>query len=99
MALVQTTQRVGRTVIDITEGWGRAWIFFIRTWVSAVRSPIRFNLFLNQLLQIGVNSTFVIGLIGVFTGAVLSVQGNYTLAKFGATAYTGSAVALSPNCA
>jgi len=48
-----------------------------------------------QMYQIGVNSTLVIALIALFTGAVLAVQGEYTLAKFGATAYTGSAVALS----
>jgi phospholipid/cholesterol/gamma-HCH transport system permease protein len=95
MALAQTTQRLGKGIIDVTEGWGRAWIFFAKTWFSCVTSPFRFHLFLNQLMQIGVNSSFVIGLIGIFTGAVLAVQGNYTLAKFGATAYTGSAVALS----
>jgi phospholipid/cholesterol/gamma-HCH transport system permease protein len=37
----------------------------------------------------------VIALIGLFTGAVLAVQAEYTLSKFGATAFTGSAVALS----
>ena len=52
-------------------------------------------LILTQLLQIGVNSTLVISLIGGFTGAVLAVQGEYTLSKFGATAFTGSMVALS----
>lgn len=41
------------------------------------------------------NSTLVIALIGLFTGAVLAVQAEYTLSKFGATAFTGSAVALS----
>ena len=45
--------------------------------------------------MIGVNSTLVIALIGLFTGAVLAVQAEYTLSKFGATAFTGSAVALS----
>ena len=48
-----------------------------------------------ELLQIGVHSTLVVALIGVFTGAILAVQGEYTLAQFGATAFTGSAVALS----
>jgi phospholipid/cholesterol/gamma-HCH transport system permease protein len=50
---------------------------------------------MTQLFQIGVNSSLVICLIGLFTGAVLAVQAEYTLTKFGATAFTGSAVALS----
>src|SRR6185295_7492430 len=45
--------------------------------------------------QIGAKSTLVVGLIGLFTGAVLAVQAEYTLSKFGATAFTGSAIALS----
>ena len=36
----------------------------------------------------------MIALIGVFTGAVMGVQSEYTLSQFGATAFTGSAVAL-----
>ncbi len=95
MDFVATTELVGKTVLDVTESWGRAWMFLLRTLRAIFTPPFRFYLFLVQLLQIGVNSTLVIGLIGLFTGAVLAVQGEYTLAKFGATAYTGSAVALS----
>jgi phospholipid/cholesterol/gamma-HCH transport system permease protein len=50
---------------------------------------------LRQILEIGFNSVLVIVLIGGFTGAVLAVQGEYTLSKFGATAWTGPMVALS----
>lgn len=85
----------GDTIITTVENWGRAWIFLFQTILSIFKRPFRFNLFLTQMLQIGVNSTLVIGLIGLFTGAVLAVQAEYTLAKFGATAFTGSAVALS----
>lgn len=95
MTFVAVSERMGRTVLDVTEGWGRSWIFLLKTIHALLTPPYRFYLFLNQLLQIGVNSTLVIGLIGLFTGAVLAVQGVYTLSKFGATAFTGSAVALS----
>ena len=70
-------------------------MFLYRTLIALIRPPYRPYLYLQQLLQIGVNSTLVIALIGLFTGAVLAVQGEYTLSKFGATAYTGPAVALS----
>jgi phospholipid/cholesterol/gamma-HCH transport system permease protein len=93
--LVHSTERVGKTVLEITEGWGHSWIFLWRTIIAIFKPPIRLHLILQQLYEIGFNSTFVIALIGVFTGAVLAVQGEYTLAKFGATAFTGSAVALS----
>ena len=95
MNLVATTQQVGAFIIDTTEQWGRSWIFLYRTVISLFKPPYRPFLYMTQVLQIGVNSMLVIGLIGLFTGAVLAVQGEYTLAKFGATAYTGPAVALS----
>lgn len=95
MNLTAKTERIGSSVLYHTENWGRSWIFLWRTIAGIFTRPFRFNLFLVQLFQIGVNSSLVIGLIGIFTGAVLAVQGEYTLAKFGATAFTGSAVALS----
>lgn len=95
MNFVATSEFIGKTVLDVTEAWGRAWIFLFRTLRAVFSPPFRWYLFLTQMYQIGVNSTLVIGLIGVFTGAVLAVQGEYTLSKFGATAFTGSAVALS----
>jgi phospholipid/cholesterol/gamma-HCH transport system permease protein len=90
-----TISHIGNFAIGITERWGRAWIFLYRTLVALVKPPYRPYLYLTQLQQIGVNSTLVIALIGLFTGAVLAVQGEYTLSKFGANAYTGPAVALS----
>jgi phospholipid/cholesterol/gamma-HCH transport system permease protein len=95
MSFVLVTERIGKSVLDVTENWGKAWIFLYRTIAAIFRRPFRFHLLLTQLYQIGVNSTLVIALIGGFTGAVLAVQGEYTLSKFGATAFTGSAVALS----
>lgn len=89
------TEAFGRYVISITSAWGAAWIFLFRAIKALFTPPFRYYLFLSQLLSIGANSTLVISLIGVFTGAVLAVQGEYTLSKFGATAFTGSAVALS----
>lgn len=88
-------ENLGKFVLDVTEGWGKSWIFLWRTILGIFTPPFRLYLFISQLFQIGVNSSLVIALIGIFTGAVLAVQGEYTLAKFGATAYTGSAVALS----
>lgn len=91
---VEKTVRLGGYVLDSIEGWGRSWIFLARTILATILPPYRGSLLLTQLLQIGVNSSLVICLIGGFTGAVLAVQGEYTLSKFGATAFTGPMVAL-----
>lgn len=95
MELVAATERFGQIILDWLESLGRSVIFLWRTTIGVFMPPFRFGLLLEQIRQIGVNSTFVISLIGLFTGAVLAVQGEYTLNKFGATAYVGSAVALS----
>lgn len=95
ISAVRSTEQLGRAVLDHTENWGRSWMFLLRTILALFVPPFRLRLLLIQLYQIGVNSTIVVSLIGLFTGAVLAVQGEYTLSKFGATAFTGSAVALS----
>lgn len=93
--IYSSTEFVGKQVLETLEDWGKSWIFLYRTILALFRPPFRFHLFFVQLMQIGANSTLVIALIGGFTGAVLAVQGEYTLSKFGAVAFTGSAVALS----
>lgn len=95
MPIVTATESLGRRILDASEAWGRAWIFLFLTLKAIITPPFRSQLFLVQLYQIGVKSTIVVALIGVFTGAVLAVQAVYTLNKFGASAFTGSAIALS----
>ena len=95
MGLVTSIEHFGAFIIEVMERWGRSWIFLCRIFSVLVRPPFRPYLYFQQVLQIGVNSSLVIALIGLFTGAVLAVQGEYTLSKFGANAYTGPAVALS----
>jgi len=51
--------------------------------------------FVLQLFALGVGSFIIIAITGAFTGMVLSLQGYYTLAKFGSESLLGSAVALS----
>ena len=75
MNVVATTQQVGAFIIDTTEQWGRSWIFLYRTVLALFKPPYRPFLYMTQVLQIGVNSMLVIGLIGLFTGAVLAIAG------------------------
>ncbi len=93
--VIDYVARVGCVFIDILARFGRTWIFLGQVLWRACTPPFRVKLLFQQLYSIGVQSVFVVGLVGLFTGAVLAVQGVYTLEQFGATAYTGSAVALS----
>jgi phospholipid/cholesterol/gamma-HCH transport system permease protein len=95
VSLVTSFEFIGRFIVKRLQAFGLAVIFLWQALLAFVTPPFRLNLVLTQLRMIGVNSTVVIALIGLFTGAVLAVQAEYTLSKFGATAYTGSAVALS----
>lgn len=86
---------IGGSVMDLIEGWGNAWIFLMQVLRASITPPYRLSLLIQQLYVIGAHSTLVIALIAAFTGAVLAVQAEFTLSKFGAVAFTGSAVALS----
>ncbi len=89
------TKRIGSEVIERVSSWGEAWTFLFKVFYRAFTPPYRIGLIFQQMYVIGVQSISVVSLVGLFTGAVLAVQGEYTLSKFGATAFTGSAVALS----
>ena len=93
--LVGTVSELGSLTFRRVSGFGQWWLFLARVLVKAAKPPFRFALIIQQLYSIGVQSISVVALVAVFTGAVLAVQGEYTLSQFGATAYVGSAVALS----
>jgi len=85
----------GRTTLGLVGEMGRMMVFLISTVAWMVRPPFRFLQVLKQIHFIGVKSLFVIVLTGAFTGMVLGFQGYYSLRKFGAEGWLGSAVALS----
>ena len=93
--LLAKIESLGKSIIETIKGFGSAWIFLFQVCISSVKPPYNFLLLIRQIYSIGFQSLSVVALVGGFTGAVLAVQGEYTLSKFGATAYTGSAVALS----
>ena len=70
-------------------------LFLLAVAQGAFRPPFRLGLVVKRINFIGVKSLFVIALTAAFTGMVLSLQGFFTLQKFGAEGLLGSAVALS----
>ena len=95
MMVTNSMEKVGGYIVRQVAGVGSCFVFLFQILFSALKPPYNFSLFLEQMYHVGFQSTSVVALVGGFTGAVLAVQGEYTLSKFGATAYTGSAIALS----
>ncbi len=93
--MIEGIERLGKWVLKVVTGFGDAWVFLFQVIGKAFVPPYSLGLIFRQLHSIGVQSIAVVALVGGFTGAVLAVQGEYTLSKFGATAFTGSAIALS----
>lgn len=63
-----------------------AWIF---------RPPFRISQYLAQMEFIGVRSSFIVIVTGVFSGMVLSLQTVHSLRQFGAESMVGGVVAIS----
>lgn len=63
-----------------------AWIF---------RPPLRISQYLAQMEFIGVRSSFIVVVTGVFSGMVLSLQTVHSLRQFGAESMVGGVVAIS----
>jgi phospholipid/cholesterol/gamma-HCH transport system permease protein len=85
---------VGR-IRAIFEDFGGQVLFTGETLAWAFRPPFRFELLLQQAAAIGVGSTFIVAVTGLFSGMVLALQGNYAMRQFGAEGYVGGFVAIS----
>jgi phospholipid/cholesterol/gamma-HCH transport system permease protein len=86
--------QIGRYTIQNTADTGRTFLFLLSAFAWAFRPPIRARLIIHHIRTIGVESLSVVILSGVFTGMVMGLQGYYSLRKFNAENFLGSAVAL-----
>ncbi|HEY7163900.1 MAG TPA: MlaE family lipid ABC transporter permease subunit [Candidatus Binatia bacterium] len=93
--LLSAIGELGRFTLDRIARAGRIFLFLCSSFAWAVRAPIRFRLIVEHMRGIGVESLSVVIMTGVFTGMVGGLQGYYSLRKFSAENYVGSAVALS----
>ena len=76
----------------VFEGFGELVIFSGEALAWAVRPPWRVELLVQQMAAIGVGSTFIVAVTGLFAGMVLALQGNYAMRQFGAEGYVGGFV-------
>src|SRR2546430_15760673 len=86
--------QIGRSTIQQLADMGQMFLFLLSAFAWAVRPPQRLRLIIFHIRSIGVESLSVVILSGVFTGMVMGLQGYYSLRKFNAENFLGSAVAL-----
>ncbi len=86
---------LGDTVLYTVSDLGRMGLFLLASIKGVFRSPFRFRELLKQIRFIGAGSLLVIFFTALSSGMVLGLQGYYSLSKFGAEGWLGSAVSLT----
>ncbi len=94
--MINALQRLGAVTLLLLANLGQAGIMLPQI---VLRRPFKiktaFCALIDQLFSIGVFSLPIIIVSGIFIGMVVGLQGQHTLAKFGATSAIGQLVALS----
>jgi phospholipid/cholesterol/gamma-HCH transport system permease protein len=94
VSIVQAIERLGALIIDGITVLGAFVIFLITAIFYILVPPYKPRLAIRQLRTIGAEWFFLVGLIGLFTGMVLGLQGYNTLHRFGSEGALGTVVAL-----
>ncbi len=87
-------ERLGTSIIDSIGRLGNFVLFLFSAVLYVMLPPYKPRLIIRQLRAIGADSIFLVGLIGLFTGMVLGLQGYNTLRRFGSEGALGTVVAL-----
>ncbi len=93
--VLRVLRSVGRWVIQLWLGCGRAFILLFDILLHGSSLWRRFGQIVRQLHSVGVMSLPIIAVSGLFVGMVLSFQGYTTLTQFGAESALGTMVSLS----
>ena len=84
----------GRFGIELNNTLGAMAIFLVRAFLQIFHYK-QIPEIINQVYFIGAKSASIVALVGFFTGMVLGLQLYYTMNKFGAVGFLGTAVSLS----
>lgn len=87
-------ENIGRMTISFLEELGAFFIFFFQAVSQLVRPPIFVKQYFKQMEFIGIRSTPVVMLTGIFTGMVSALQTHHGFSLFGAESLVGSTTAL-----
>ncbi len=95
MSIFGWLQPVADSAVYWLENVGHLVSLTAKTIVWLVRPPYRISRFLGAMDFIGVQSIFIVGLTGIFSGMVLALQMTYALRAFSAEGRVGGIVAVS----
>ncbi|MCL4542806.1 MAG: ABC transporter permease [Deltaproteobacteria bacterium] len=93
--LLNPFESTGRFILKTVDELGSLTIYLWESVFSIFRYSINFGNLIDQMVFIGMDSFYVIGLTGLFTGMVLSLQAYYVTKIVGVTYMIGPMVALS----
>ncbi len=93
--MLDFVQRLGRTSLDVTKGFGRAGIIFWQSLWGLPDFKSGPRLLIQQIYFVGVYSLIIILVSGILIGMVLSLQGYTVLVRFGAEGALGQFVSLT----
>ena len=93
--LLRPFERIGASLLSFVEEVGRVMTVLGRTLKWLPRRPYRWRLLLHQFDFVGVQSSFIVLLTGLFTGAVFSLQSSYAFSLFEANIMVGPTVVLA----
>ena len=94
-APVGAIANLGDLILEHIDGLGKFVLFLFYMMVYAIGPPYKLRLVIIRAAEIGAKSIFLIGLISLFTGMVLGLQGYHTLRQFGAEGALGTLISLT----
>ncbi|MCC6272989.1 MAG: ABC transporter permease [Deltaproteobacteria bacterium] len=87
--------RVGRPFTGVIQGLGRFIYFCVETVQWAFRGTLHVRVLFREMMKIGVNSTVIIALVGLFAGMVFALQTGSAFRLFNAESLVGSTVGIA----
>lgn len=87
--------RVGRPFTGVIQGMGRFVYFCLETIQWTFRGTLHVRVLFREMMKIGVNSTVIIALVGLFAGMVFALQTGSAFRLFNAESLVGSTVGIA----
>lgn len=87
--------RVGKPFTGVIQGMGRFVYFCLETIQWTFRGTLHVRVLFREMMKIGVNSTVIIALVGLFAGMVFALQTGSAFRLFNAESLVGSTVGIA----
>jgi phospholipid/cholesterol/gamma-HCH transport system permease protein len=93
--MVRLISAIGGAVISLFTYAGELVLLALTTFASLFSQKLRWRLFLDQIVEIGLRSQLVVVITGAFTGAVFAAQTFFQFNKLGMGSAVGAVVSVS----